>query len=173
MGVFFGQKLREARKARNLMNMTVATAAGVHDTNYSAIEAGRREPSDVFIQKLGESGVLGVGEDELRAWRDLDLIGLDGVRRLKRYMPEEIGSVAADTLTEGWFSDAPHPPTEEERELINRARDLGFTFPLVNDPSFWSRPEKERRKALGLLEALLDEQQSHAPRSSAMLREAM
>jgi transcriptional regulator with XRE-family HTH domain len=177
MGKFFGEKLREARKAKDLNGTYVAETGGVHHSNLSAIEAGRREPPDVMIEKLGESGILGVSTDELRAWRDLDLIGQEGVRRLKLYVADELGRVEAKPeprgkVTREWFPEASHAPSDWELALINRSRDLDVDFPLVQERTFWDKPEQERMRAFIMLESLLNEVESHLPKPSVLLRTA-
>ncbi|MNS10607.1 Helix-turn-helix domain protein [compost metagenome] len=169
MGAYFGQRLQEHRKARGLKSGVVAEALGLHKSNYSAYEAGRRVPSDDFLMALAAYEPLGLTYDLLKTWADLDKLGLSGIQRLKTHARDLIEGTYGPVSRE-WFGEVPFEPTEDELALINRARETGMTFPIINEPGFWGTPPEQRRKAFALLECLLDETAKYLPASTQLLK---
>jgi len=57
-----GANLREARKKLGLTQEQVADASGVHATEVSRIEAGKRDPQVSTVRRLAEAVGLSPGE---------------------------------------------------------------------------------------------------------------
>lgn len=172
MGAYFGQRLRERREARGLLSAAVAKAVSLQPTNYSAIENGRRDPQDDFLQDLARVAELGLSYDEVRTWADLDKLGEAGLKRLKTYASDLLDAIKVEDgqVTADWFGSVPHPPTEAELAIINRAKDVGVSFPPINEPTFWATPPEQRRKSFLLLECLVEETSQYAPKSKELLK---
>lgn len=173
MGAYFGQRLREHREARGLLSAAVAKGMGLQPTNYSAIENGRRDPQEDFLKNLAKVAELGLTYDEVKTWADLDQLGEAGLKRLKTYAGDLLDSVKVENghVTADWFGTVPHPPTEAELAIINRAKDAGVSFPPLNEPTFWATPSEQRRKSLLLLECIIEETGQYAPKSKALFKD--
>lgn len=172
MGAYFGQRLREHREARGILSAAAAKAVKLQPSNYSAIENGRRDPQDDFLQELASVPELGLTYDELRTWADLDRLGEAGLKRLKTYAGELLDSIKVEEgrITADWFGGVPYKPNEAELEIINRAKEAGVSFPPLNEPTFWATPHDQRRKSFLLLECLVEEANQYAPKSKVLLK---
>ena len=60
-----GRAIRELRSRQNLTQTQVATRAGLHETDISSLESGRRNPTFQAMQRVSKG--LGVRVSELMA----------------------------------------------------------------------------------------------------------
>jgi len=72
---FFGNKLKEARKAAHHTQETIAEALGMRRDNYKPYESGKKYPAPQVVPSL--ASILGIPENELLAWRVIDEFGQD------------------------------------------------------------------------------------------------
>lgn len=57
-----GKNIKKIREQKGLMQKEVATAAGIHASNYSKIEKGEREPSIAALDKIAKLFQMSVDE---------------------------------------------------------------------------------------------------------------
>lgn len=62
MGGYLGRNLRSAREERGLTQEEVARRSGVHATEVSRIEAGKRDPRVSTVERLAAAVNLPPGE---------------------------------------------------------------------------------------------------------------
>lgn len=77
MGVVFGRLLREKREAVGLSGYRLVKLAALHPANLTAIEKGRRPPSQATLEALASVQELGLSLGDLRAMAALDRLGDD------------------------------------------------------------------------------------------------
>lgn len=84
----FGTLLRARCESRGLTGYRLEPLTGLRSALVYDILNGKRPPSDAIIEALAGVPELGLTLDELRAWRDLDRIGREGLDRIARYLPD-------------------------------------------------------------------------------------
>jgi transcriptional regulator with XRE-family HTH domain len=169
MGVF-GDKLRLHREAKGVSGYLICQVTSIPSSLFVAIEKGRRAPSDANLEALAAMPELGVTLEQLQAWRDLDRIGVEGLERIKRWVPEAIEGAAPAGPKRKETSDAiaqvlaelpagmKHPPTEKELKLLEKIGgfDGSELDPRSNSP-LWQYPPAKRLPELRQAEREWDE----------------
>lgn len=61
--ISIGENIKKIREAKGLLQKEVATAAGIHPSNYSKVEKGEREPSIEALDKIAQ--LFGISIDQL------------------------------------------------------------------------------------------------------------
>lgn len=151
----FGERLTKAREAAGLSGYKLVQVTGIAQGNLQAIERGRRSPSDANLEALAAVPELGVTLEQLQAWRDLDRIGLEGIERIRKWVPEVLeGGKAAEPARKEAASPLEairaqfpkgiaHPPTDRELKLLARMGDLE-EYDLQPSAPIWTFPASER-----------------------------
>lgn len=87
---YFGDKLREARKAAGYTQEELAQALGMIRTNYIPYETGKVSPDPVeTIPRIANA--IGVDSDRLRAWKLIDEASPEVIRLANQYLEFEKG----------------------------------------------------------------------------------
>jgi transcriptional regulator with XRE-family HTH domain len=152
-----GPWLRGVREAKGLSADEVAKAAKIPLRNYHQIEAGKAIPSEDQIKQLARSP-LAVDANEFSVRVDLELLGEDGVERLKAH-PEVLGLKQRDRLRfivlEGRRGEFPMTP--DEAALLREAEQVGVWLSAIDDPDLWNEPAEDRAEVFEVLKEIISE----------------
>lgn len=153
---YFGKRLVAAVTAAGGTVHGLALDARIGPSNVYGMLSGRRKPSrrkaeddtDGDIEKIARVEWLKVSEDELKAWADVDRIGLDGIARLRRHVPELfVDQPDLDPI----LGPGARPLTTKEQEVVSRLRarypDL-TDIALGPDSDVWVLPKGDRLREL-------------------------
>lgn len=64
----FGRRLREVRESKGISGYKLAQLSGIIQQSLSAIEHGKRDPSEANIRALAAVPELGISYETLKAW---------------------------------------------------------------------------------------------------------
>lgn len=84
---YFGKRLAERRKELRLTQYQIAELLGMKRPNYRPYEMGDKYPAPKYQPALAE--ILGISENELKAWRVIDEFGPEVVQLACRVLKQE------------------------------------------------------------------------------------
>lgn len=149
----FGERITELREALGLSKYRLAQLSDVSESLVGKIESGKTVPEEDTIKKLAPHLGDGVNLDELLAWADAERIGEKRLQNVDKYVLSPRRPQLGDVNKSG---DVEYPPTDEEKAVLQKGRQMGLSFD-TSRPGFWSKPPEERREFFRDFEDLIRE----------------